>query len=255
MIYIIGPLNPAAFFSIAIITAQLDFKLKALPVNRCLTYLVVYTKLNSVGHIFHGGHSHESTGLTRSNNSIPRSINLLLKSFFIFWFKDDPSCKNSLQWGKIRHSYQAARRNLFARSGRGINQALQVSTQSPVMTRSEIGSLSKGVFERRTSTGSEVFFILKHLDAPKFVFLSVLTIIETSCPKRWAKPLSKNEKRPLPVDARRSKTSLLNFINIARRRVRARGRWQHWPHQTLTPDELGKRERERERERFSLLWL
>ena len=116
MIYIIGPLNPAAFFSIAIITAQLDFKLKALPVNRCLTYLVVYTKLNSVGHIFHGGHSHKSTGLARSNNSIPRSINLLLKSFFIFWFKDDTSCKNSLQWGKIRHSYQAAHRT-YARSG------------------------------------------------------------------------------------------------------------------------------------------
>ena len=78
--------------------------------------------------------------------------------------------------------------------------------------------ISKGVFERRTSTGSEVFFILKHLDAPKFVFLSVLTIIETSCPKRWAKPLSKNEKRPLPVDVRRSKTSLLKFT-IASPRV------------------------------------
>ena len=74
-----------------------------------------------------------------------------------------------------------------------------------------LGSLSNGVFERRTSTGSEVFFILKHLDAPKFVFLSVLTIIETSCPKKWAKPLSKNEKKPLPVDVRRSKTSLLKF--------------------------------------------
>ena len=74
-----------------------------------------------------------------------------------------------------------------------------------------IGSLSNGVFERRTSTGSEVFFILKHLDAPKFVFLRVLTIIETSCPKKWAKPLSKNENKPLPVDVRRSKTSLLKF--------------------------------------------
>ena len=55
-----------------------------------------------------------------------------------------------------------------------------------VVPRFSQWSLSKGVFERRTSTGSEVFFILKHLDAPKFVFLSVLTIIETSCPKRWA---------------------------------------------------------------------
>ena len=74
-----------------------------------------------------------------------------------------------------------------------------------------LGSLSKGVFERRTSTGSGVVLILKHLYAPKFVFLSVLTIIETCFPKRWAKPLSKNEKRPLPVDVRRSKTSLLKF--------------------------------------------
>ena len=87
---------------------------------------------------------------------------------------------------------------------------LMLSYQKALSLR-QLVSLSKGVFERRTSTGSEVFFILKHLDAPKFVFLSVLTIIETSCPKRWAKPLSKNEKRPLPVDVRRSKTPLLKF--------------------------------------------
>ena len=35
----------------------------------------------------------------------------------------------------------------------------------------------------------------------------------TSCPKKWAKPQSKNEKKPLPVDVRRSKTSLLKFTN------------------------------------------
>ena len=46
-----------------------------------------------------------------------------------------------------------------------------------------LGGLSKGVFERRTSTGSEVFFILEQLDATIFVFLSVFTIIETICPK------------------------------------------------------------------------
>ena len=65
---------------------------------------------------------------------------------------------------------------LICAFGRGINQALQVSAQSPVTTRSE---------------------------------------------------------------------------NIARRRVRARERWRHWPHQTLTPDELGKREREREKDFLS----
>ena len=33
-----------------------------------------------------------------------------------------------------------------------------------------LGSLGKGVFERRTSTGSEILFILKWLDNTKFVF-------------------------------------------------------------------------------------
>ena len=34
-----------------------------------------------------------------------------------------------------------------------------------------LGSLTKGVFERRSWSGSEVFFILKHLDDTKFAFL------------------------------------------------------------------------------------
>ena len=68
----------------------------------------------------------------------------------------------------------------------------------------ELKSLRKGVFERRTSTGSDVFFILEQLDATKFVVLSVFTITETSCPNIWVKPPPKNEKRPLPVDVRAS---------------------------------------------------
>ena len=55
----------------------------------CVTYLVVYTKRDSVDHIFHGGHSYESTGLARSDYSIPRSFNLFLKSFVIFRLKND----------------------------------------------------------------------------------------------------------------------------------------------------------------------
>ena len=51
-------------------------------------------------------------------------------------------------------------------------------------------SLSRGVFEWCASTGSEVFFILKHRDAAKFVFVSVFTIIEmiNFCQNMWAKP-------------------------------------------------------------------
>ena len=67
----------------------------------------------------------------------------------------------------------------------------------------------KCVFERRTSTGSEASSFIIWLEATKFVLLSVFTLIETIWPKIWAKPLPMNEKDPLPVDLRRSKTSLL----------------------------------------------
>ena len=80
-----------------------------------------------------------------------------------------------------------------------------------------LGSLSKGVFERRTSTGSEVFSLLTCLDDIKFVFLSFFTVIEAICLKICAKPPSKNEKRPLPVDVRRSKTLLLKLTIIGQR--------------------------------------
>ena len=54
-----------------------------------------------------------------------------------------------------------------------------------------LGSLSKGVFERRTSTGSEVFSLLTCLDDIKFVFLSFFTVIEAIWLKICAKPPSK----------------------------------------------------------------
>ena len=40
-------------------------------------------------------------------------------------------------------------------------------------------SKSKDIFRRRTSTGSEVFFLLISLDAMKFVFQSFFSLIET----------------------------------------------------------------------------
>ena len=49
------------------------------------------------------------------------------------------------------------------------------------------------------------------LDAMQFVLLSFFTLIETIWLKIWAKPSSKNEKGPLPVEVRRSKTSLLKL--------------------------------------------
>ena len=74
-----------------------------------------------------------------------------------------------------------------------------------------LGSLSKAVFERRTSTGREAFSLLTRLGATRFVLLSVLTRIETIYSKICAQPLPKYEKFPLPVDVRRSKTALLKL--------------------------------------------
>ena len=88
-----------------------------------------------------------------------------------------------------------------------------------------LGNLSSDVFERRTSTGSEVFSLLTCLDDIKFVFLSFFTVIEAIWPKICAKPPSKNEKRLLPVDVRRSKTLLLKLPNSKPPRRRARTRW------------------------------
>ena len=64
---------------------------------------------------------------------------------------------------------------------------------------------SKGVSERhaRQPKGPEERSL--SFDASKFVFLSVFSIIETICPNIWAKPPSKNGKRPLPVDVHCSK--------------------------------------------------
>ena len=72
-----------------------------------------------------------------------------------------------------------------------------------------LGSLSRDAFERRTSTGSELFSLFICLDATKFVLLSVLTLIETIFRRIYSKSRPKNAKTPLPVDLRRSKKSLL----------------------------------------------
>ena len=76
-----------------------------------------------------------------------------------------------------------------------------------------IGSLSKDVFERRTSTGSEAFSLLICLGANKFVLLSFFSLIKTIYRRVSTKPLPNDAKSPLPVDVRRSKTPLLKLPN------------------------------------------
>ena len=74
-----------------------------------------------------------------------------------------------------------------------------------------LGSLSKDVFEQRTSTGSEAFSLFICFDANKFVLLSFFPLIKTIYPRVSTKPLPNDAKSPLPVDDRRSKTLLLKL--------------------------------------------
>ena len=76
-----------------------------------------------------------------------------------------------------------------------------------------IGSLSRDVFERRTSTGSELFSLLVCLDANKFVLLSFFSPLKTIYSRVSTKPLPNDAKISLPVDVRRSKTLLLKLPN------------------------------------------
>ena len=74
-----------------------------------------------------------------------------------------------------------------------------------------LGSLSKDIFERRTSTGSEPFSFTICLDANKFVLVSFFALIKTTYLRVSTKPLPNDAKSSLPVDVRRSKTLLLKL--------------------------------------------
>ena len=77
-----------------------------------------------------------------------------------------------------------------------------------------IGTLSKDVFERCTSTGSEAFSLFICRDANKLVLLSFFSLLKTIYPRVSTKPLPNDAKSPLPVDVRRSKTLLLKLPNV-----------------------------------------
>ena len=83
-----------------------------------------------------------------------------------------------------------------------------------VVTRLRIGTLSKDVFEPRTSTGSEPFSLFICLDANKLVLLSFFSLLKTIYLRVSTKPFSSDAKSPLPFDVRRSKTLLLKLPNV-----------------------------------------
>ena len=71
--------------------------------------------------------------------------------------------------------------------------------------------MSKDVFERHMSTGTEAFSLFICLDANKFVLLNFFFLIKAIYPKVSTKTLPNDAKSPLPVDVRRSKTLLLKL--------------------------------------------
>ena len=115
-------------------------------------------------------------------------------------------------------------------SGRSrIRHSIQMEVEPESEGRLQrVGSLSSDVFERRTSTGSKPFSLLISLDATVFLLPSVLILIETICPKMCSKSWLKSAKRPLPVDVRRSKTSLLKLPNVSTP-AREKCPWYHKP--------------------------
>ena len=54
---------------------------------------------------------------------------------------------------------------------------------SVVSVNGILGNLSKDVFERRTSTGSEAFSLFIRLDANKFVVIIFFSLIKTIYPR------------------------------------------------------------------------
>ena len=75
----------------------------------------------------------------------------------------------------------------------------------------KLGNLSKDVFERRSSTGSEAFLLFICLDAIKFLSLTFFSLLKTIYPRVLTKLPPNDAKSLLPVDVRRSKTLLLKF--------------------------------------------
>ena len=76
------------------------------------------------------------------------------------------------------------------------------------------GNLSKDIFERRTSTGSEAFFLFICLDAIKFSLLTFFSLLKAIYPRVLTKPLPNDAKSPLPVDVPLLKTLLLKLPNF-----------------------------------------
>ena len=77
-----------------------------------------------------------------------------------------------------------------------------------------LGSLSTYVFETRTATGNELFFILTCLSSTTFILISIFPPLEMISIKICETPLSWHAKCSFPVAVRVSKTRVLKPHDI-----------------------------------------
>ena len=86
-----------------------------------------------------------------------------------------------------------------------------MSTAVTLLTLERIGSLSNNVFERRTSTGSGLFSFFDGGFAQIFSQIASITVKKLRNTNFISSRHVKRENTSLPVDVRRSKTSLLKL--------------------------------------------
>ena len=87
--------------------------------------------------------------------------------------------------------------------------------QAMICSYFSLGSLSKDVFERRTSTGSGLFSFLNGGFAQVFSQITSLTVKKQRNSNFISSKHVKRENALLPVDVRRSKTPLLKLSIFA----------------------------------------
>ena len=90
--------------------------------------------------------------------------------------------------------------------------------ESSLLRKGLLGSLSKVVFERRTSTGSGLFSSFDGVFAQIFSQIAFITVKKLRNTNFISSRHVKRENATLPVDVRRSKTLLLELL-LCRREV------------------------------------
>ena len=117
-----------------------------------------------------------------------------------------------VKFAYIRHFQRIAGVNTTKFEKKKNTKWFSLPSPSSMLKLLKLESLSKDVFEPRTSTGSEVFSLTTCLGAKKLVLIRFFSLIRTIYLRVSTKPTPNDANVPLPVDVRRSKTLLLKLL-------------------------------------------